>query len=875
MMLFRYSLRGASPIAEAIAVITIIGISLGLLALPASAQNQLPNQPPQQVVPPMPPPPPPPPPPDDRIMPPPMPHPVIQRNLTLTDMNVKVELRGAMAYTTIRQTLRNDNSWVAEGQYMLPLPPGANVSDFALIDGDNRLTPKVINAADARRIYQDIVRKMRDPGLLEYQNNNCFSVSVFPFQPGRSRSVEVSFAQALSGTTDLVTYQLPLRWAGWSRCTDAYGQGGVRFIISYSIDSDYDLGTINSPTYGVTVNRDGSRKASGSYEGTVNSFPNDFVLSIGRRTGDFAASLFCFPGESGEDGYFLLSLLAALPKDEKPMPKDVLVVFDKSGSMSGSKIEQAKGAARFVFGQLKPEDRFGVIYYCDTVDKVFDGLRPASADNISQARQSVDQLTADGGTDINSALGDSAGMLKPDGRPCYVVFLTDGCPTVGDTDVNHIIANAKQNFDKQVKLFVFGVGYDVNTTLLDSLSYNHHGSATYVTEGENIEVKVSQFYAKMSSPALTNIALDVRGDGNKWNIYDVMPAELPDLFHNNEIFITGRYRGNAPASASLTVKGQADKGAQELKAERIAVNAGAQNHQVPRLWAARKVSYLLDQIRLHGDNKELVGEVDRLATRYGIVTPYTSYLITEPGMYFDETRRQAELGQNLQFAREDQSGQGAVGRSKMNQANQAVDIAAAPQVAGASAGGSGVDKDAGFRAGAVFEPQQQGYGSANQGSSVNYVNNQTFVANVDNANQRVQWVDARFEKAKQQTIRVTAFSDTYFQLLDEFPQLADYLSQSESVVLVLSDKLALETTPEELSNTSTELDQLRQALKQGDYLSQANSDQDNHPITAAGVNRPGGGPGGWALALVVGVLALAGMLVLLHAPGKQHHPASM
>ncbi len=863
MTLLRRTLHGASPFASAMAVITIALCSLALLAVPASAQqNQLQNQAPQQVMPPQPPLPPIPP--DGRPMPPPMPHPVIQRNLTLTDMSVKVEFRGAMAYTTIRQMLRNDNSWVAEGQYMLPLPSGANVSDFAIIDGDNRLTPKVIPAGEARRIYQEIVRKMRDPGLLEYQNNNCFSVSVFPFQPGQSRAVEVSFAQALSGTTDLVGYQLPLRWAGWSRCVDQYGQSGVRFTISYSIDSEYDLGTISSPTYGVTVNRDGARKANGSYEGTVNGFPNDFVLNIGRRTGDFAASLFCFPGEQGEDGYFLLSMLAALPKDEKYIPKDVLLIFDKSGSMSGDKIEQAKGAARFVLGQIKPEDRFGVIHYCDNVTKVFDGLRPANAENTAEARRSIDQLTADGGTDINTALTEGAALLKPDGRPCYVVFLTDGCPTVGDTNVDHIVANAKERFDKQVKLFAFGVGYDVNTTLLDSLSYNHHGSTTYVTEGENIEVKVSQFYAKMSSPALTSIALDLRSGSGAWNTHDVMPKDLPDLFHNNEIFITGRYRGNAPAGAGLIVRGQGNAGPQELKLAVLPVNTGAQNHQVPRLWAARKVSYLLDQIRLHGDNKELLGEVERLATRYGIITPYTSYLITEPGMLNDLGARLGDLEAKVAESREDQSGQAAVGRSKMNQANQAATTAAAPQMAGGGAGGE-QDEAMMDRAYVKYSPDWFGSYQNSPATQVNYVNNQTFVVQVDEANQRAQYVDVRYTEA-QRKIRVTAYGDTYFQLVDEYPQLVDYLSQSESVVLVLSEQLVLETTPDEVQNTADELEQLRGALKDNDFLSQ--DDTHSQRVVAAGLAGPAGGPGGWGLVLGLGLAALAGIALLTRAGRK-------
>src|SRR5688500_4297015 len=227
---------------------------------------------------------------DDRHLPhplpvPPPPHPVIQRDLTLTDMKVDVRIDGAVAQTTIRQTLRNDGRTVAEGQYMLPLPRGASVSNFSIIDGDQRLEAKLLPAEEARRTYQEIVRTMRDPGLLEYQDSATYSVSVFPFQPGQSRTVEVKFQQPLGGTTELVRFELPLRWAGWSRLGQ-YG-GGVPLLIKYEINSSFPLGSVNSPNYAASVNRQGEQRAVGSYEAKVPQFSSDFRLTIGRRTGQF------------------------------------------------------------------------------------------------------------------------------------------------------------------------------------------------------------------------------------------------------------------------------------------------------------------------------------------------------------------------------------------------------------------------------------------------------------------------------------------------------------------------------------------------------------------------------------------------------------
>jgi len=788
------------------------------------------------------------------------PHPVIQRDLTLTDMRVDIKIDGAVAHTTIRQTLRNDGSFMAEGQYLLPLPPGASVSDFAIVDGDRRLTGEVLDADEARQVYQDIVRKMRDPGLLEYQDSNTFSVAVFPFNPGDSRTIEVSFNETLAGTGQLQSYYLPLRWAGWSYCRD------ISFVLNYDIDSRYELGTISSPTHGITVNRDGDHRARGSYEERLNDFTTDFTLHVGRRTSEFAASLTCFPSESGEDGFFLLSLLAALPQNDEYVPKDVLFVFDKSGSMAGEKIEQARGALRFVLERLKRDDHFGLIYYDDVIYKLWDELHTATDDNIREARENVARLEDGGSTDINEALRQGADLMGGSSRPQYVIFLTDGLPTAGECDIDNIVNNAKANFSNDVKMFVFGVGYDVNTTLLDSLSYNHHGSATYVGPNEDIEIKVSEFYAKMSSPALIDIALEFDG----LNTYDVMPRELPDLFHNHEIHITGRFRGTPGNNVHVTLLGDDNNGRQKFM-ENIDSNLSTANNTVPRLWATRKVSYLLDQIRLHGDDQELLDEVDKLAMRFGIVTPYTSYLITEPQAYFDADLRQMALGEEMAESRVDDTGQMAVGRSKMNQANQAADAAAAPQVAGGTAGAGYRDDEYYGTAIPMELLADPGWGSADPTSTVNYVANQTFVRQQRDTGS-YQWTDARYEADSQDVIQVTAYGDVYFQLLDEFPELGDYLSQSEEVILVVSDDLALQTVNEDVSNTTAEINHLRTALGQGDYLSYArpdskvvagrfdffpDDDDTNNPLAAAAANGGGGGARRALLIVAIGTGAFA------------------
>jgi Ca-activated chloride channel family protein len=424
-------------------------------------------------------------------------------------------------------------------------------------------------------------------------------------------------------------------------------------------------------------------------------------------------------------------------------------------------------------------------------------LRIANKDNLREARDAASRLFDRGSTDIDAALKEGARLIGAGKeRPKYVIFLTDGLPTAGVEDIGEIVDNARDRMPESVKLFVFGVGYDVNTTLLDSLSYNHHGSATYVTEGESIEAKVSEFYSRISSPALVDIAVELDG----LDTYDVMPRQLPDLFHNHELFITGRFSGEPTRSVNLSVSGSHGNNKQVLEA-RVDSNYSKKHNTIPRLWATRKVSYLLDQVRLHGDDQELIDQIDRLAMRYGIVTPYTSYLITEPDQFFDEGERQQMLALEMEEAREDDTGAASVNRSKINQQNQAAGQAAAPA------------PSLGYADGLMDEDSTDGAPAA-----VNYVNNQTFVRQSVADSEDYQWVDARFEKDEQQVVQITAYSEVYFELVTDYPELGDYLSQGDYVIVVIGEDLVLEITADEVSNTETELEQVRDALADGSYL---------------------------------------------------------
>jgi Ca-activated chloride channel family protein len=173
------------------------------------------------------------------------------------------------------------------------------------------------------------------------------------------------------------------------------------------------------------------------------------------------------------------------------------------------------------------------------------------------------------------------------------------------------------------RIFVFGVGHDVNTRLLDRVATEHRGTSVYVGENEDLERALSGFYEKIASPVLSDLSVEFRGV----EVSRVYPKALPDLFKGSQLVIVGRYTGRGPVTAVLT--GRADGQVRRFVLEGARTGSGGRSSFLPRLWATRRVGDLLEEVRLRGSNPELVAEIERLGLKYGIVTPYTSFLVTE------------------------------------------------------------------------------------------------------------------------------------------------------------------------------------------------------------------------------------------------------
>jgi len=665
---------------------------------------------------------------------------------------VTVKIEDQVAVTHVDQVFYNPNDWAVEGEYIFPLPQDAAVSSFTLWVDGKPVEGEVFDAEQARRKYQEIVSSLRDPALLEYAGRGALQAHIFPIPPEGERRIELEYSQVLSAEKGLLRYVYPLN-------TEKFSAWPLENVsVSVTIASQQPIRAIYSPSHTVAISREGEHQATAGYEAQDVRPDTDFALYF--SVGDSQAfHLVSWMDSDDPDGFFLLLLAPKPDQIQAPLPKDVLLVLDRSGSMEGDKFQQAQEALRYVLRKLNPGDRFNIIAFSTGLESFAHEMQPAI--DSQRALEWVDRLSAQGSTDINRALLEAAGMAHPE-RPTYLIFLTDGLPTEGEVESQKILANLSTVARSNLRLFTFGVGYDVDTILLDSLAQEHHGTSTYVLPGERLDEILSTFYERISSPVLTDLKLDF---GNL-SVYDLYPSPLPDLFRGSQIVLVGRYRqgGKADVSLSGIVNGRVEtfRFEDQTFASSPDGKALGETSTLPRLWATRKIGYLLNQLRLNGANQEVIDQVVRLSIRYGIITPYTSYLVTE----------EAPLGSAEQE------------RIVQEQFSQMQSAPAAP-----ASGAGAVQKAADQGAMAAAEAPSSYAGLQEASGQVRILGSRAFVmkGNV--------WIDTLFDPDKMKAVKVSFLSDDYFALANADPQLAAAFSLGPSVIAV-SGGLAYEIVPQ-------------------------------------------------------------------------------
>lgn len=549
---------------------------------------------------------------------------------------VEVNIDGQSAVTKIDQAFYNPSQHQLEGFYIFPVPKGAVINNFTMVINGKETKAELMDADKARKIYEDIVRQMRDPALLEYSEQNIFKLRIFPIEPRSEKKISITYSQVLESDNNLFEYLYPLN-------TEKFSAKPLKNVsVKVDLKSIEKIKNIFCPTHEVDIVNKSDFQSIISYEAENIKPDIDFKLYFSKNSSTVGLSLWSYK-TGNEDGYFLLSASPSIELNRANIEsKDITFILDVSGSMSGEKIEQAKKALRYCVNNLNTDDHFNIIPFSTEANSLFNSLQKAEKQNIVESKRFIDNLQAIGGTNIEEAFDVAFKNYRKSSRPHFVVFLTDGKPTIGETNEDKLLELITTLNKNNSRIFTFGIGDDINTHLLDKITEASKAWRTYVGENEDIEIKVSNFYDKIQSPVLSNIKIEF---GNGITTYQIYPKYLPDLFRGSNMLVFGRYKGNG--NIKITLAGMLNNQHKEFTTIGKFEKRNDEYSFIPSIWASRRIGHLLDLIRLNGASQELIEEITVLARKHGIVTPYTSYLILEDEVIRNRNGRLAEELQTI------------------------------------------------------------------------------------------------------------------------------------------------------------------------------------------------------------------------------------
>ena len=678
--------------------------------------------------------------------------------------DVRVELADRVLRYEVTEVFVNRGSGLGEADYIFPLPADAAFQDLRLSINGELVSGETLGAEEARKVYEEIVRRQKDPALVEWMGKGLLRARIFPLNPGEEKKVVVRFQSVAPREGDAlrVDYFRGSAPSGqWRTNTeDRRGDRARRPSFTLLYPNDRMYGTAYSPTHDTDVRRDGDRRRV-----ELNGATSDITVLIPVRRGNAPAiSVLTYAG--GEDDRFALVTLSPPAMTTRRTLRDVTLVMDVSGSMSGRKMEQARQSARRLLETLNPGDRFRIVDFSSDV-RTFPGrgFAPASSDRIREAQRYIADLEANGSTNISGALDEALHSPLDDERLSLVLFMTDGEATVGEKRPA-VIADSVRAWRHGRRLFVFGLGADLNVSLLEQIALEGRGTAQFVRPEEDVERAVALAATRLSTPVVTDVRL--RTDGVQ--LRQVLPRESVDLFAGNDLVFLARYRGDG--EGRITITGRTADGPITWTTTARFPERDRENRFVPRLWATRRVGYLSAERRRNGASRELDDEIRTLGERYGIPTELTSYLVLEPGM----------VAQNAAPPPMVRRRQGEVSAAPSGMATSSVAGAgAAREQRFEAAKAASAQRDASSLASADSASAPNGESARRVGGRLLQLREGMWTDNQSPANARV--------------LKIRAYGAAYFALVRELPDLAELLSSGDRV-RVAGRSIIIEVGPE-------------------------------------------------------------------------------
>lgn len=561
--------------------------------------------------------------------------------LKINRHHIKISIKNQLATTKVDQVFVNPNGFAVNGMYIFPVPDAAVVSNPVLFIDGELVSGRLLSQEQSYQIYRNSARYGGNRAVLEHIGTRAFVVEVPQIPANGERRIRFEYSQIISADSDLAKYTYPLSLAKSASAPIS------NLHIEMEIESDDALRTMYSPSHEVTIDRKNDHHVHLNYEGTDVDPDDDFLCYYSISDENFGITLLTHRADEKEDGYFMLLVSPKYElKKTEIVEKDFIFVLDHSGSMAGRKVEQAKEALRYCVQNLNDGDRFNLILFNEDITSLADRLNrgeewfggerwPDSAVlsdkliDVKNGREKtftfIEGIDGRGMTNINDALRVALAESPDPNRPRIIVFLTDGQPTVGVRHPAQILENVAKANRNLSRIFVFGVGYDVNDHLLDKMAADNGGTRNYVKPHEDIEAAVSSLFRKMNEPVLVDVGINFGEIITK----ELTPKNLPDLFREEQLTILGRYEGHG--ETVLKLRGIIRSERYEISKNVHFSELEPDHDYVPHLWAQRRIAELVDEAALNGRTRELDEEIERLSKEYGVLTPYTSFTEADDG----------------------------------------------------------------------------------------------------------------------------------------------------------------------------------------------------------------------------------------------------
>ena len=687
--------------------------------------------------------------------------------------HVDVTINEQIAVTNIDQVFYNPTKNQLQGYYIFPIPQNAAIKKFSMDINGKETNAELLNSDKARKIYEDIVRKHLDPALLEYMGNGLYKVRIFPIEPHSEKRVKISYSQILTKDNSTTEYLYPLN-------TEKFSSKPLKNVhVNVNIRAKNEIKNVFCTSHNTDIIYKNKNNVIVSYEEENVKPDRDFILCFNNTDEKIGISLLTYK-QKNENGFFYLDINPGFQDLKNPIiEKDVTFILDTSGSMKGDKLKQAKKALIFCIENLGKKDKFEIIRFSTEAESFFNQLKETNEMNIIKAKEFIKSFDPVGGTNIEEALNLALSRNNNKTRPHFIIFITDGKPTIGKTKEKDLLEIIQKNNSNQLRIFTFGIGYEINTHLLDKITELTHSYRSYITPSESIEIKISNFFMKIQYPVLTDISLKING---KVQFLKHYPRDIPDLFKGSSINIIGRYKGYG--DISLVLKGMINEKLQSYTYKINFPRENLNNESISTLWASRRVGYLLDQIRLNGEKKEIIEEITLLAKNYGIITPYTSYLIVE-----DEVAqvRKGKLELEKQVLNKIINHDDKIFEQNKK---EYYDI-------------KNKDGMASVRSSKEIQTLNKAfnYQQTLQGESrLGIINNEGYQANLSNIVKNIQgrsfyqvqnsWIDIKIQQIKTKNKNIIKFAGKkYFELLKKYPEVAQILALGKNIKFVFNNEI--------------------------------------------------------------------------------------